>query len=107
MILLIAGQVTSHPIFFYVVSVGGHIQYKGQPSHPLIRVYIALKCYACTVTKMFIVYLDPSGEDIVAWLANRFRIDALGKYIILKHNLKSNSRVALRNLVLVSNTVVI
>lgn len=89
MIVLISSQVTSHSMdFFFVVSVGGNIQYKGQPSHPLIRVFIALKCYACTVTKMFIVYLDPSGEDIVAWLANRFRIDALGKYIILKHNLK-------------------
>lgn len=62
-----------------MVSLGGHIQYEGQLSHPLIWLFTALKCFALTDTTMFIAYLVPSGEDIVAWLANRFKIDALGK----------------------------
>ncbi len=57
---------------------GGQIQSKGQLSHPLIQSFITLKCFTVTVN-VFIVYIVLSGEDIVAWIANRFKIDAMGK----------------------------
>ncbi len=57
---------------------GWQIQSKGQPSHPPIQSFITLKCFTVTVN-VFIVYIVLSGEDIVAWIANRFKIDAMGK----------------------------
>jgi len=81
-----------------LINPGGQIQSEGQFSHPLIVFYCS---------EMFITYIVLSGEDIVAWIANRFKIDASGKsstlFFVYKNNNISLSRSlyyrsALRNI---------